>query len=112
MDVTALVKITKETHTIFVKIFWETHNSSGVLLNWVSLAKITQLLQICSFHEKWDLLYIHTAREQDRERDRNQWVLIYDAEMFTLVCDMGPGPILSYCANSIPCTTPGLVQCK
>ena len=37
------------------------------------------------------LWYIHTAQDQDWKRDReweqDQWVLIYDAEMFTVVQD-------------------------
>ena len=40
---------------------------------------------------KIDLWLIYTARERDRyrvrEREQNQWVLIYHEEMFTLIQD-------------------------
>ena len=59
---------------------------------------------------------IHTARERDREREWDQWMLTYCVEMFTLVQDRdrAQGRMISYCYSPVPCTDPcpGSVQCE
>ena len=64
--------------------------------------KVPDILILCGYSEaewgvsegssissgiKHDLCYIHTPRdcEWDQERDQDQWVLIYYAEIFTLI---------------------------
>ena len=48
-----------------------------------------QLNRICNGVARCEQAFIHTAQEQDRnrngERDQEQWVLMYYTEMFTLV---------------------------
>ena len=64
------------------------------------------------------LWYIHTAQDQDWKRDReweqDQWVLIYDAEMFTVVQDrdIHQDLLFSYRTSPVPCTGPCLEKCE
>ena len=52
--------------------------------------------------------YIHTVRERDRDRYRDQMesiVLCRNVHTGSRQIP-GPGPIVSYCAGPVPCTGP------
>ena len=62
------------------------------------------------------LWYIHTAQDQDWKRDRewdqDRWVLIYDAEMFTLVRDRDIDQDLWFLIVPVLFLVPHLVSMK
>ena len=56
--------------------------------------------------EKVETLTLYVTGNRTRTETGLNGSNVYDAEMFTLVQDREPGPIVSYCASHIPVSVP------
>ena len=66
-----------------------------------NVSEFREMLNQLPIDTVWsNLWYIHTA-----SWDQDQWILILCRNVYTgLRQGRGPGPIISYCANPVPCT--------